>query len=215
MEPWFSPNIILGEVGGGGDRCLWPLKGVTLASRGGYVSLFHPIVPLCTMACENICTHTGSPPSTPQCFACFHHPPSTSIHLVPVSPSLPPHVLTSHAWFGTQGFPAGDLHHSWDLPLSNNYGGHWLREMELVTGVNTLITSDYKRTIKPFITTTIPRLRMLCSSNVFPDRFSEVNVVFILMTSQTSIMPSGPSPQLTSARNVRTLFSVNILTGMM
>ena len=42
----YSPNSILGE----GTRWLWPLRGVTLASSGGHLSLFHPIVPLCAMA---------------------------------------------------------------------------------------------------------------------------------------------------------------------
>ena len=60
----------------------------------------------------------------------------------------------------------------------------------------------------------LPRQVMLWPSNVFPDRFSDLSTVFILMTSHISLMPSGPSPQLLSSSDVRTLLSCIILPGI-
>ena len=55
---------------------------------------------------------------------------------------------------------------------------------------------------------------MLWPLNVFNDRFSDLSTVFILIASQISLMPSGPSPQPSSASEVRTLLSCIILPGI-
>ena len=58
----------------------------------------------------------------------------------------------------------------------------------------------------------LPRLAALFPSNAFLDSSSEVNDLFILITSQTLQRPSGPSPQSLITRVVRALFSLNIVS---
>ena len=55
---------------------------------------------------------------------------------------------------------------------------------------------------------------MLWPLNVFNDRFSDLSTVFILIASQISLMPSGPSPQFKRSSDVRTLLSCIILPGI-
>ena len=52
---------------------------------------------------------------------------------------------------------------------------------------------------------------MLWSSNLFPERKSEVNVVFASIALHSSQMFLGPRPQFSSISELRALFSFNIV----
>ena len=54
---------------------------------------------------------------------------------------------------------------------------------------------------------------MLLPLNLLDDRAIDVSTGFILMASQTALIPSGPSPHFRSLSSVRALVCCNISTG--